>query len=197
MSKKKLEEEFPSLSTIKKKVPTTQQPSKSSPQSIEHISLSDFEIESPDSLLKTDISQQDFCHALYSSIDIIPDPPYEDDFSQANETNKNKKSKYPQHPYKKLIQPEFFKKHDLQTLFYIFFYCPGKPQQFFAARELKRRKWVYHLKYQTWFHQISNPTEKTDTFIVAEYEYFDHSTSEGWCIRKRPKFKLQFEYLEP
>lgn len=195
MSKKKLEEDYPLLSTIQKKAPPSQQSTKLLAPYAAHVPLSDFDIKSPENLLKTPVSQQDFCHALYSSIALIPDPPYDEEIPRTGDSA-GRQSRYPQRFCRKLIQPEFFPKHDLQTLFYIFFYSPGKPQQFFAARELKRRKWVYHLKYQTWFHQISNPTEKTDTYVVAEYEYFDHSTSEGWCIRKRPKFKLQFEYLE-
>ena len=194
MSERKLDEEFPSLLSIQKKAPSSPQSSqqKSASTPIPKKPPPDFDIKSTESIMKTNVTQQDFCHALLSSMNLIPDPPYE---RNQDKSNPNPKS-YPRDPCLRLTQPEFFKKHDIQTLFFIFFYYPGTTQQYFAAQELKNRHWIYHLKYQTWFHRLSNPTEKTDTYVIAEYEYFDHSTSEGWCIRKRPNFKLELENTE-
>ena len=93
----------------------------------------------------------------------------------------------------KLLQPESLRKYDLSTLFFIFFFFAGTPQQYFAGQELKSRDWVYNTKFQTWFHRISEPTEKTSTYEVAKFEYFDHS--ESWVIRESPSFKFEYDQL--
>lgn len=153
------------------------------------------ELKSPEALLQTDMTQQDFSHALFSSIDLIPDVPFDlADYKPQNYIQTP--SDYPQTPNMKLLQPDFFRRYDLSTLFYIFFYFPGTSQQMFAGNELKQRGWKFHAKYQTWFHRISEPTEINDKYEVAAFEYFDHNTSDGWCVRIRNSFKLEYEFLE-
>jgi CCR4-NOT transcription complex subunit 3 len=95
-----------------------------------------------------DIPAQEFAHALYSVLDLIPDVPYDiDDYKPQNPVETPKS--YPPMPNMKLLQPEFFRRCDASTLFYIFFYFPGTPQQCFAGRELRQRGWRFHMKYQT------------------------------------------------
>ncbi|OHS96289.1 hypothetical protein TRFO_37562 [Tritrichomonas foetus] len=153
------------------------------------------ELKSPDTLLQTDMTQQDFSHALFSSIDLIPDVPFDiADYKPQNLVNTP--AEYPQSPNMKLLQSDFFRRYDLSTLFYIFFYFPGTPQQLFSGNELKQRGWRFHTKYQTWFHRISEPTEITDHYEIGAFEYFDHNTQDGWCVRVRNSFKLEYECLE-
>lgn len=207
---KKLDEDFPSLpkKTEAPKPIVINRPTKSSPaqtintkmnnstsQSIVSESFTKPDVRTPEKLLQTDISQHDFNLALYSTLKNIPDPPY-DAPETTNEDQFETPLSYPQTPNMRLIQPEFFSRYDLSTLFFIFFYSPGTSQQYFAGRELKKRDWVYHMKYQTWFHRISEPTEKTSQYEIAKYEYFDHSTSEGWCVRQRPQFRFEYNCIE-
>lgn len=178
---------------------STVQPSSSSPlqpsnslsqQPIDLFPSSD--VRSPENLLQTELTQQDFCRALQSEMNLIPDPPYDSHDDVHTENAIDTHPSYPQTKKMKLVQPEFYKKYDLQTLFFIFFYSPGTSQQYFAGRELQNRDWIYNTKFQTWFHRIKEPKEKNSEFEISEYEYFDHSTIESWTIRKKENFKLEF-----
>jgi CCR4-NOT transcription complex subunit 3 len=151
-----------------------------------------FGITSVDSFLQTDFSRQDFGLALSSTIGFIPDPPY--DFREPP-PDADGPPVYPQFPNLKLLQPEFFRRFDLPTLFYIFFYCPATTRQYWAGEELKRRDWKFHRRYETWFHRLTEPTEKTPEYEVAKFEYFDHSTREGWCMRVSNNFKFEYEHM--
>ncbi|OHS93321.1 hypothetical protein TRFO_11955 [Tritrichomonas foetus] len=199
-SDKKLDEEFPSLSSLPKKNPpppvSIQRPhsTPAPPPPPPNDTFPSSDARSPENILQTELTQQDFCHALSAEMNLIPDPPYdahEVDSSNAIETPPS----YPQTKNMKLIQPEFFKKYDLSTLFFIFFYSPGTSQQYFAGRELQNRDWYYHIKYQTWFHRLEEPKEKTAEYEIAKYEYFDHATNEGWCVRQRLNFRLDFDSI--
>jgi CCR4-NOT transcription complex subunit 3 len=153
------------------------------------------EVVAPDRILQTDIPPQEFAHALYSSLDLIPDVPYDiDDYKPQNPVETPKS--YPQMPNMKLLQPEFFRRYDASTLFYIFFYFPGTPQQYFAGRELKQRGWRFHTKYQTWFKRATEPTEITQQYEVGKFDYLDHKVPDGWAVRQRSGFKLEYEYLD-
>ena len=163
-------------------------------------------LKGPESFLQTEFSPQDFNHALSSSFNYIPDTPYDanesDLYSQtgintgnANSTTdlqntENLQIHYPASRNMKLLQPESLRKYDLSTLFFIFFFFPGTPQQYFAGQELKNRDWMYNTKFQTWFHRISEPTEKTSSYEVAKFEYFDHS--ESWIIRESPSNMINY-----
>ena len=52
-----------------------------------------------------------------------------------------------------LARPAFYGDLDLETLFFIFYYQPGTPQQYYAARELKRQMWFYHKELQQWLQR--------------------------------------------
>lgn len=169
-----------------------------------------FDIKGPESFLQTEFLPQDFNLALSSSFNYIPDTPYDVNeselYSQSSsntgnsvnsttdlQSTDNLQIRYPTCRNMKLLQPEFLRKYDLTTLFYIFFFSPGTPQQYFAGQELKNRDWFYNTKFQTWFHRISEPTEKTSSYEVAKFEYFDHS--ESWIIRESPSFKFEYDQL--
>jgi CCR4-NOT transcription complex subunit 3 len=153
-----------------------------------------FSLKSPQSFTESDLTPQDFGHALSASLGFIPDSPY-DIHDTAGSDAGSEASGYPQFPNMRLTQPESFSKFDLSTLFFIFFYSHGKPQQYFAWQELKKRDWKFHTKYQTWFRRIREPTEKTSQYEIGEFEYFDHSSNEGWCVRQRNGFKFEYEHL--
>jgi CCR4-NOT transcription complex subunit 3 len=154
------------------------------------------EITSPETLLQTDISQEEFAHSLLSSIDLIPDVPYElDDYKPQNPMPEPNRT-FPQAPNMRLLQPDFFRRYDASTLFYIFFYFPGSPQQSFAGRELKQRGWKFHTKYQTWFRRVGEPAQMTPEYEIGTFEYFDHTGLEPWVVRERTGFRLEYEHLE-
>lgn len=53
---------------------------------------------------------------------------------------------------------ESFTKFDIDTLFFAFYYQQGTYQQYLAAIELKRKNWMFHKKYHTWFRR-AEPSE--------------------------------------
>jgi CCR4-NOT transcription complex subunit 3 len=103
-------------------------------------------------------------------------------------------SYYPEEPQKTYENPEIFKKYDVDTLFFIFYYQQGTYQQYLAARELKRQSWRFHKKYYTWFQRLEEPKQITEEYEQGTYIYFDY---EGlWCKRKKTEFKFEYCYLE-
>jgi CCR4-NOT transcription complex subunit 3 len=152
-----------------------------------------FGIDSTDSFFQTDFSRQDFTQAVAAAIPTIPDPPYD---ARESTDSSDLPPGFPESPNLKLFHPAALKKLDLETLFYVFFFSPDTPQQYFVAQELKKRDWKFNTKYQTWFKRASEPTEKTDKHEVASFNYFDTSdTVGGWCMRLRNAFKVEFEFL--
>lgn len=233
---KSLDEEYPSLSSLPKRTNINQFSSQSLPQAPNMNSplsksasasvytakkskpaivlsttdqFSTFDIRDPSSFFQTELSPQDFGHALSSSLNFIPDTPYDltdgdpqtiqhssSNRNAANFTdshnNENGRIKYPIHKNMKLMQPEFFHNLDIYTLFYLFYYFPGTLQQFFAAEEMKKREWIFQKKSQTWFHRIAEMIEKTSTYEISKYEYFDQN--ENWrIIRQQSPFKLEYD----
>ena len=153
------------------------------------------DLQSPDQLLQTEIPMHDFSNALFASLDTLPDVPQT--FCKYEPQNPiETQPDYPQEPNQNILQPEFFRRFDLSTLFYIFFYFPGTSQQLFASKELKARDWIFHSGFQTWFKRISEPTKKTNQYEIADFEYFDHTSKECWCVKKRKDFKFEYDFRE-
>ncbi|GAA5924813.1 hypothetical protein JCM10213_000450 [Rhodosporidiobolus nylandii] len=101
---------------------------------------------------------------------------------------------YPQEPSSQFASPALFSKLDVDTLFYIFYYCPGTYLQFLAAAELKKQSWRFHKQYLTWFQRANEPTTITDTYEQGVYLYFDWEGS--WCQRRKSDFAFHYKYLE-
>ena len=197
----KLDEDFPALSSLLKSTPpqSPQNPPQSPPQQknppeVKQYTLDEqlFHDVSPEQIALTDMTTQDFGFALSSSLDFIPDTPYEKDPSN---DDGNSDTSYPKTPNMKLLQPEFFKKYDVDTLFFIFFYFPGTSQQYFAGKELHRRGWVFHKNYGSWFLMVGEPTESNAEYTVGKFDYLDH-TSESWNIRSKSNFKIDNSIIE-
>jgi CCR4-NOT transcription complex subunit 3 len=181
-------QDFPTIPLLPKKTPSI--PSGHPLQVFRPV-----EVTSPEELLQTDVRQQEFAHALFTALDFVPDVPYDNvDYQPANPVDVPKS--FPQMPNMKLLQPEFFKRHDISTLFYIFFYFPGTAHQFFAGRELKQRGWKYHTLHQTWFRRLSEPIEVTPQYEIGSFEYFEHKEADVWAVRQKSEFKFEYQYLE-
>lgn len=197
----KLDEDFPALSSLpKSNAPQSQQASTpAQQQSKQQSETKQFTLDeqmfhdiSPEQIALTDMTTQDFGFALSSSLNYIPDTPYEKDPSIEDS---NSDTPYPKATYMRLLQPEFFKKYDNETLFFIFFYFPGTSQQYFAGKELRRRGWVFIPHFASWFRLIGEPSESTPEYIVGKFEYFDHGNKE-WTIRQKNNCKLETSMLE-
>lgn len=205
-STKKLDEEFPPLSSLPKKNPSgsvqashyssqpikSVQPAQSSSGTAPNLSsvvaadaFTSSDTRSPKNLYQTELTQQEFCHALASEMDLIQDPPYDSHDIPTPKNPVETPASYPQLKNMKLVHPNFFKKYDLMTLFFIFFYSPGSSQQYFAALELHNRNWKYHRQYQSWFHKVEEPKELGNEHDAPIFQYLDRSTTEDWDVRER------------
>lgn len=90
--------------------------------------------------------------------------------------------------------PSFFKKFDLDTLFFIFYYSKGTVQQTYAAIRLKSFAWRFHLKYQIWFQRLDEPKLITVDYEKGEFLFFDYEST--WNFMKKNDFVFEYCYLE-
>ncbi|KAJ6580600.1 hypothetical protein B0H10DRAFT_902287 [Mycena sp. CBHHK59/15] len=67
-------------------------------------------------------------------------------------------------PHPMFNSPAVYSQVDVETLFYVFYFCPTSYPQYLAAEELKRQSWCFHVKYLTWFQQHSEPQAITDEY---------------------------------
>lgn len=101
---------------------------------------------------------------------------------------------FPKHPYVMFNNPNFYKKFDLDTLFFIFYYFKGNVQQTYAAIRLKYYAWRYHLKYKMWFQRLDEPNLITCEYEKGEFLFFDYETT--WNFMKKNDFVFEYYYLE-
>lgn len=87
-----------------------------------------------------------------------------------------------------------FEKFGADTLFFIFYFQQGTPQQYLAGRELKKQSWRYHKGNLTWFQRHDDPTTTTDDYEQGTYVFFDYEA--GWCQRIRSDFVFEYKFLE-
>ena len=109
---------------------------------------------------------------------------------------KNRKvpSFFPKNTYLQFSNPNFYKKFDIDTLFFCFYYFKGLPQQTYAAIRLKQCAWRYHLKYNMWFQRLEEPNLITSEYEKGEFLFFDYETT--WNFMKKNDFVFEYMYLE-
>jgi len=94
-------------------------------------------------------------------------------------------SGFPREQLALLNDPRVFSRIDTDTLFYIFYYRQGTPQQYHAAKALKEQSWRFHKQYQTWFQRHEEPKNITEEYEQGTYRFFDYEST--WCV---PSFSL-------
>ncbi|ELA42039.1 uncharacterized protein VICG_00886 [Vittaforma corneae ATCC 50505] len=101
---------------------------------------------------------------------------------------------FPKHSFMHFNNPNFYKRFDLDTLFFIFYYFKGHIQQTYAAIRLKHYAWRYHLKYKMWFQRLDEPKLITSEYEKGEFLFFDYETA--WNFMKKNDFVFEYFYLE-
>ena len=101
---------------------------------------------------------------------------------------------FPKAPSPLIENAAMFDKFDVDTLFFVFYFQQGTYQQHLAAKQLKKRSWRYHKKYNTWFQRHEEVTKSTDEYEQGTYVYFDFES--GWCQRIKKDFTFEYIYLE-
>ncbi|RPB02481.1 hypothetical protein L873DRAFT_1672931 [Choiromyces venosus 120613-1] len=109
-------------------------------------------------------------------------------------TKYNTPAHYPQEPLPVFDDPSLYKRIDIDTLFYVFYYRQGTYQQYLAAKELKRQSWRFHKQYQTWFQRHEEPKTITEEYEQGTYRFFDYEST--WMNRRKTDFKFAYKYLE-
>ncbi|GAQ88596.1 transcription regulator NOT2/NOT3/NOT5 family protein [Klebsormidium nitens] len=114
---------------------------------------------------------------------------------------------YPTTSIAKDHEAALFRKLDLETHFFAFYFQKNTVSQYLAARELKRNSWRYHKKHCTWFQRHCEPEFVTDDGETGAYRYFDFNLHaqdpgvasgppEGWCQRIKERFLFEYKHLE-
>ncbi|KAG6507346.1 hypothetical protein ZIOFF_032688 [Zingiber officinale] len=113
---------------------------------------------------------------------------------------------YPQTQAPIIDNPAFWERSGLDpmgtdALFFAFYYQQNTPQQYLAARELKRQSWRFHKKFNTWFQRHEEPKVTNDNFERGNYVYFDFhiandGSQHGWCQRIKTDFTFEYDFLE-
>lgn len=101
---------------------------------------------------------------------------------------------FPKSPLYLFENPSFYRRFDLDTLFFIFYYCKGTVQQTYAAIRLKHYAWRFHLKYKMWFQRLDEPKLITAEYEKGEFIFFDYETT--WNFMKKNDFVFEYFYLE-
>jgi len=71
------------------------------------------------------------------------------------------------------LKPSYFEKFHLETLFYIFYYMPRDALQNYAADELNKRKWKYHVDLALWFQYDNQIDDKQEKNGIDNLFYFN------------------------
>jgi CCR4-NOT transcription complex subunit 3 len=86
-------------------------------------------------------------------------------------------SGFPRDPLPIFDDPRLYGRIDPDTLFYVFYYKQGSPQQYLAAKALKDQSWRFHKQYQTWFQRHEEPKNITEEFEQGTYRFFDYEST--------------------
>lgn len=84
---------------------------------------------------------------------------------------------FPREPLPIFDDPRLYSRIDPDTLFYVFYYKQGTPQQYLAAKALKDQSWRFHKQYQTWFQRHEEPKSITEEFEQGTYRFFDYEST--------------------
>lgn len=94
------------------------------------------------------------------------------------------------------LRPEYLSKFKDETLFYIFYSCPGEEGQLLAGRELAHRGLVWHKDLKVWMMRLPNQgnfQKSPEGWERGSYVFFD--TNE-WKYQRRDNFVLKYEAIE-
>jgi CCR4-NOT transcription complex subunit 2 len=75
------------------------------------------------------------------------------------------------------LKAEHLTKFQLETLFYMFYNMPKDLLQAFAAQELYRRDWKFHVELKIWL-KIRSPQDLLQSHPNVQFVYFDSTTWE-------------------
>lgn len=134
-----------------------------------------------------------FCYELKNSFKNSPE--FKDvELEYPIEKKVKTPSFFPKKSFYIFENPGFYKKFDLDTLFFIFYYCKETVQQSYAASKLKNYAWRYHMKYKMWFQRLDEPKLITTEYEKGDFLFFDYETS--WNFMKKNDFVFEYNYLE-
>ncbi len=124
------------------------------------------------------------------------EPDYSKQLGEVNNVKRMDKIQsgvFPKTTFYRFNDPSFFKKFDLDTLFFIFHYFKNTVQQTYAAIRLKSLAWRFNTKYKIWFSRLEEPTLITEQYEKGDFLFFD---ANEWVFMKKPGFVFEYCYLE-
>lgn len=99
---------------------------------------------------------------------------------------------------KTFIAMSYFEKFSDETLFYIFYYLTKDTLQLFAASQLYKNKWKYHVDYQIWYKD-NNPEKEELLFFnplewkISPYVYGPIPKEAFLGVEEVEKYITQFQ----
>jgi len=66
--------------------------------------------------------------------------------------------------------------------------------KYIAYKELKRRGWLYHKRFLTFFQLQGTPKNQTEEILEGKFKFFDFE--DGWIIRYKKDWQFELKYLE-
>mmetsp|Transcript_65508 Transcript_65508/g.207068 ORF Transcript_65508/g.207068 Transcript_65508/m.207068 type:complete len:721 (-) Transcript_65508:104-2266(-) len=93
------------------------------------------------------------------------------------------------------LQPGYFSKFQLDTLFYIFYSMPGDEAQVYAGDELANRGWMFHKEHKVWITRAPGTESlvKTDRYERGSFIIFDANT---WERVRKDNLELHYNEIQ-
>jgi CCR4-NOT transcription complex subunit 2 len=93
------------------------------------------------------------------------------------------------------LAPGLLSRFSAESLFYVFYSCPGEESQLAAAEELAARGWLWHKELQVWLQRAPGepPAAKGERGERGAFVFFDVST---WEKVRKDNFALDYSALD-
>ncbi len=66
--------------------------------------------------------------------------------------------------------------------------------RYHAIKELRKRGWIFHNKFSTFFQLQGNPKTENCDIIEGKFKFFDFE--QDWVMRTKKEFKFELTYLD-
>ena len=98
-------------------------------------------------------------------------------------------NKYPVYPLR--LKEELLANFDIDTLFFMFFEQHELVVKEMARKEIIKRGWILNPGYKIFYKIKGEPKERTEDYIIGDFDLFDHE--KDWKIMSLSNFKLKLK----
>ena len=98
----------------------------------------------------------------------------------------NHKTPFPSVPPN--LNLELFEKFNEDTLMFIFFDQSHTQAKYYAGKQLTKKGWMFHKKFNTFFEPIKPLKVQNEEYIEGRFRYWDYET---WTAIDKKSFKFE------